>query len=188
MPRAGLSPAVVVAEAARLVDEGGWERLTLQELAGRLGVRLPSLYKHIESLESLRDDIGLVALRELEEALTSAAVGRSGPDALRAVAHAYRAYAQAHPGRYAATIRAPNSREEERTKMADSLLKLLRAVLAGYGLEGDAVVHAIRILRAGLHGFVSLEAAGSFGTPEDVEITFDLLILTLHESLARRTS
>ena len=66
MPRAGLSRSVVIAEAAELVDEVGWDRLTMASVADRLGVRLPSLYKHIGSLDELRRGIGLLALSELE--------------------------------------------------------------------------------------------------------------------------
>ena len=108
MPRVGLSRPVVVAEAARLADETGWSHLTVAALAKRFGVKLPSLYKHIDSLEGLRREVGALALRELGGELQAAAVGRSGSDALRAMASAYRAYARAHPGRYAATLAAPH--------------------------------------------------------------------------------
>ncbi|WP_374970598.1 TetR family transcriptional regulator [Terrabacter sp. BE26] len=54
MPRAGLSSSSVVAAAAELADEAGWERLTLAALAARLRVRLSSLYKHIDSLDEPR--------------------------------------------------------------------------------------------------------------------------------------
>ncbi|GAB3952288.1 hypothetical protein GCM10027614_55720 [Micromonospora vulcania] len=47
MPRVGLNQQTVVREAARLADEVGYQQLTLAALAGRLGVALPSLYKHV---------------------------------------------------------------------------------------------------------------------------------------------
>lgn len=185
MPRAGLSSTTVVAEAACLVDEVGWEQLTMAALADRLGVRLPSLYKHIDSLDGLRRSIGLLALSELLGVLSSAAVGRAGVDALRAVSRAYRAYANSHPGRYVATIRAPGAGDAARAALAESLLGVVRAVLAGYGLQGDAAIDATRVLRAGLHGFVSLEAAGGFGIPQDLNASFEALIWSLHGSLTR---
>jgi len=46
----------------------------------------------------------------------------------------------------------------------------------------------VRIARAGLHGFVSLEAAGGFGLPRDVDRTFDRLIETLHTGLTSAAS
>ena len=47
-PRAGLDPAVVVASAAGLADEVGLTNVTMGLLGERLGVRAPSLYKHID--------------------------------------------------------------------------------------------------------------------------------------------
>ena len=51
MPRAGLNTDRVVAAAAELADEVGLDQLTLAALAARLGVRQPSLYKHVASIE-----------------------------------------------------------------------------------------------------------------------------------------
>ena len=39
------------------------------------------------------------------------------------------------------------------------------AVLRGYGLEGDDAIHAVRIIRAALHGFVTLETGGGLRDP-----------------------
>jgi AcrR family transcriptional regulator len=175
----------VISEAAELVDEVGWDQLTLASVADRLGVRLPSLYKHIGSLDDLRRGIGLLALAELRDVLASAAIGRSGPDALREVALAYAAYARAHPGRYASTIAAPSPGEQERAELAGRVLEVVFAVLAGYGLVGDDAVHATRVMRAALHGFVTLEASGGFGMPQDIAVSFEYLIGTLDDSLAR---
>ena len=97
-----------MAEAERLADEGGLAQLTLAALALRLGVRQPSLYKHIDGLPGLRRSIAVRAKLELTDVLGSAAVGRSRDDAVVALADAYRAWALAHPGRYQAAQRAPD--------------------------------------------------------------------------------
>jgi AcrR family transcriptional regulator len=184
VPRAGLSRSVVVSEAAELVDEVGWDQLTLASVADRLGVRLPSLYKHIGSLDDLRRGIGLLALDEMRDVLASAAIGRSGPGALREVALAYGAYARAHPGRYASTVAAPGPGDDERAALGGRVLEVVFAILAGYGLAGDDAVHATRVMRAALHGFVTLEAGGGFGMPQDVAVSYEHLIRTLDESLS----
>src|SRR5262249_53912537 len=54
MPRAGLDSESVVAAAAAMADEDGLEAVTLTRLAGRLGVRTPSLYAHVRGLDDLR--------------------------------------------------------------------------------------------------------------------------------------
>ena len=55
--------------------------------------------------------------------------------------------------------------------------------LAGYGLTGDDAIDATRAFRAALHGFVSLEAAGGFGLPQDVDRSFHKLVDALKRSL-----
>ena len=64
MPRAGLSPDLIVSEAARLADEVGRDRLTLTELAKRFGVAQPSLYKHVNGLDALQRLLAVRVLRE----------------------------------------------------------------------------------------------------------------------------
>ncbi|MFL1381484.1 MULTISPECIES: TetR/AcrR family transcriptional regulator [unclassified Nocardiopsis] len=176
MPRVGLTPELVVAEAARLVDEEGWEALSLAAVAKRFGVAVPSLYKHVEGLPGLRSRIALLAANEIGEAVQRAAVGRSGADALRSCADAYRAYAHAHPGRYAALQGLPRVVAATEVKLDTDPVAVLAAVLRGFGIDEDRSVHAIRALRSALHGFVDLEVQGGFGLPEDVDESFALLV------------
>lgn len=187
MPRAGLSNAVVVREAADVADAVGLDRLSLAAVAERLGVRLPSLYKHIASLDGLRRDVAVLAVGELGRALAPAALGRSRGDALHAVAQAYRTYARAHPGRYAATVRAPAEGDEEHEAASAGVLDVVFAVLAGFGLSGEDAIDATRALRATLHGFVALEAGGGFGLPQDVDRSFDRMVSGFERALVTRT-
>jgi AcrR family transcriptional regulator len=177
MPRVGLDAEAVVRSASELADSEGLGALTLARLAHEVGVRPPSLYAHVDGLEDLRRRIGALGARELAEVLGTAAAGRAGRDALEAVAHAYRGYAREHPGRYAALQPAGRGAE------AQAVVDVVLAVLRGYGLEGEGAIHAVRAIRAGLHGFVSLEAEGGFGMPLSVDESFNRLVTLLHEGL-----
>ena len=176
MPRPGLTPHGVVGEAARVADDVGLDRLTLAAVAQRLGVAVPSLYKHVPGLDELHRRLAVTALRELGGALSNAAVGRARGDALRAMADAYRDYAQRHPGRYAATLRAPALGDDEHVAAAENGLGVVYGVLAGYGLTGPDAVDATRCLRSALHGFVALQSAGGFEMPQDVDRSFARLV------------
>src|SRR5215472_13481724 len=57
--RAGLDTATVVRAAAELADASGLDSLTLAGLAEHLGVRVPSLYNHVEGLPGLRRSLAL---------------------------------------------------------------------------------------------------------------------------------
>jgi AcrR family transcriptional regulator len=179
----GLDPARVVDEAARIADAEGLPALTLARVAGELGVRPPSLYNHVDGRAGLVRSVALLGLRELTARLRDAAVGRAGRDALTATARAYRDYALAHPGRYAATVTAPAPGDEEHVAAAGETVDVVLAVLRGWDLDGDEAIHAARVFRSAVHGFVVLEAAGGFGIPLDLDASFDRLIATLSTGL-----
>ncbi len=185
MPRQGLDAAQVLDAAAALADECGLERLSLTQIAARLGVRPPSLYNHVAGRDALLRQIKLRGLRELGELIASAAAGLAGEPALHATAHAYRAYAHAHPGIYAATLAAVSEPDAELSLAAERLLKLLAAILRHWELEGEQTTDAIRALRSALHGFVSLEQSGGFAMPRDLDGSFGAMIEMLAAGLRR---
>ena len=181
--RAGLSPAAVVATAAELADSDGLHELTLASIAGAVGVRTPSLYSHVAGLDDVRRRLALLALGEMDAVLRSAVMGRAGEEALVALAHAYRGYALRHPGRYAATVRAPDPADAELAAAGAATVEPLFAVLRGYGLQDEEAVHAARAVRSALHGFVALETAGGFGIPVDIEASFEAMVAALARGL-----
>ena len=184
MPRAGLNEAVVIAEAERIADEVGLGHLTMAAVAERLGVRQPSLYKHVANMADLQRSLALRAKWDLAGTLGRAAVGRARGDAVLSIAHAYRAFAKAHPGRYAAAERAPVPGDLEDEAASRAAAQVVFDVLAPYELRDDAAVDAVRALRSALHGFVTLETAGGFGLPVDIDRSFTRLVGGLVRALS----
>ncbi len=174
--RVGLDQAAVVEAAARLVDEEGLEQLSLGRLAERLGVRTPSLYNHIAGLPGLKRDLALYCLREVLNRLLRATTGKSRSEAIFAFADAYRTYARETPGRYALTLQAPDPGDRELQAISQQLIEVALAILAPYKLSEENAIHAIRSLRSIVHGFISLESAGAFAMPVDLDASFHWLI------------
>ena len=164
VPRAGLSSAAVIERAAELLDEHGSESLNLAAVATSFGVKIPSLYKHVDGVQGLWRGIMLAAKAELTAAMEQAAVGRSRDDAIRGIAVAYRNWALRHPGQYPLTVRAaaPDDADDEAVSAAS----------------------ATRFLRSALHGFVSLETGGAFELPVDRERSFSALVESVVTALA----
>lgn len=168
--------------ALDVVDAGGptgFADLTLAKVAAKAGVAAPSLYKHVGSLAHLRREVTVVAVQELTATGTSATVGRAGADALRALAGAWRDYAHARPGRYAATqIGAdPDDPADARLReVGAESVQTVVSVLRGFGLPDERVIDAVRAVRAGVHGFVTLELGGGFRMREDVDQSFAVLL------------
>jgi AcrR family transcriptional regulator len=184
VPRAGLSSQDVVAAAADLADEAGYTELTMGRVAQRLGIRTPSLYKHVDDLADLRHRVATQAMTELGEAVRDALQGRSGLDALTAMLTAIRAYVTAHPGRYAATTGAQFTGPDDPLLTASSrLLGSIAAMLRGYGIDNTEMDHAIRTLRCTIHGYAALQADDGFQRNADPEETFDWMIRFLDRGL-----
>ncbi len=183
MPRAGLSAELIVAEAARLVDEVGRERLSLSELAKRLGVAPPSLYKHIDGLDGLDRLLAVVVLREVGDTMRRACTGRAAADAVSALARSYRAYGLAHPGRYGYVVRAPAPEDDALAAAAAEIVSIFDDVFAAFQIPESDVVDAARFVRSALHGFVSLELGGGFGLPRSADASFQRLVAAVSRAL-----
>lgn len=184
--RPGLDRAAVVRAAAGLVNAEGLEALTVNRLARELCVQPPSLYNHVDGLPDLLHELALLSTRELGQRIAGAAIGKSGPPALRAVAQAYRAYIKERPGLYAAGLRAAGNRQPVDSELAaaeEQVVQVVLAVVASFGLSGENAVHAVRGLRSVVHGFATLEMAGGFGLPLDCDESFGRLVEVLIRGL-----
>jgi AcrR family transcriptional regulator len=184
--RPGLDSRVIVGQAAELADERGLDSVTLANLAERLNVRAPSLYNHIDSVDELHHQLSLFALQALANAVSQAAIGRTGPEGILAIASAYRAYAKRHPGMYRATLRAARPDDAEMQRVSLELLGVIRAVLVPFELDDTTAIHTIRGFRSIVHGFVSLEAAHGFGLPQSIDDSFRFIISSFISGLSGR--
>ena len=138
-----------IVEAARaLLEEEGEAGLSMRRLAGRLGIRAPSLYKHVPDKAEL--EIALMA-DGLED--FGAALRRAGPG-LGGLAAAYRSWALEHPHLYRLMTDRPLPRERLPAGVEERAAEPIVAAL------GDA--DRARAAWAAAHGLASLELAGRF--------------------------
>jgi AcrR family transcriptional regulator len=184
MPRSGLAAADVVRAGAEIADELGYHRLTLGLLAQRLGIRSPSLYKHVSGLGDLQHRIATLAMTEFGEMIRDAVAGLAGRDALSALANAARGYVAAHPGRYIATVGAEFTGPGDPLLTATTrVIEVISAVLRGYRISDDDMVDAIRAVRCTLHGFATLQATNGFQWGGDIDESFEKLVNFMHNGL-----
>ena len=176
--KVGVTLDAVVAAATVVADRDGLAALSLGPVAAALGVRPPSLYAHVDGLDGLRRQLCLAAGRELGARMRAAADGADDPvAALTAIGTAYRTFARAHPGLYAALLPVPRADEDpEGAAAVAAPVEVLVEVLTGLGVEPARHVDLIRALRAMLHGFVDLENGHGFGYADPVDRSFDVAL------------
>jgi AcrR family transcriptional regulator len=156
-----LSPRArqILAAARKLLESEGPDALSMRNLADRLGMRAPSLYKHFPSKEALEG--ALISQGFAEQAqLFEAALETSG-DPIVAMAEAYRSYARRHPHLY----RLMYDRSLNRSLLTpgseqSAALPVIRAA-------GDDLVLA-RAIWAFAHGMTTLELSDRF--PDDADL------------------
>jgi len=164
-----------IAGAARaLLDAEGPEALTMRRVAGVLGIKAPSLYKHLPDKAALEALVVAAGFAELAAALAAAADGAAAADKahrgdaadaagkLTAIAGAYRAYAVAHPHLY----RLMNYQPLRRDLLPDGLEARAAQPLAEAAGYDEA---RARAMWAFAHGMVSLEIDGRFPPRADLD-------------------
>jgi AcrR family transcriptional regulator len=183
MARAGLTTDRVVAAAADLADEVGFENVTVTALARQFGVKDASLYSHVKNVQELRSRIALLAAGEMIDRIATAVAGRAGKDALVAFAGAYREYALERPGRYRATHMQLDPAVAAESTAGRRTAEVTYGMLRAYGLSEPDLTDAVRLLRSTFHGYCSLEAIGGFGAPRDVQTSWERALGALHVAL-----
>ncbi|MBF0663094.1 TetR/AcrR family transcriptional regulator, partial [Rhodococcus sp. (in: high G+C Gram-positive bacteria)] len=63
--RRTLTREKVVATALDIVEELGWEQLTMSTLSARLGIVAASLYNHVRNLDDVRSAVQVRAMTDL---------------------------------------------------------------------------------------------------------------------------
>lgn len=171
--KAGLDKDIILKTAADLADAEGIANVTLKALAEKLGVKPPSLYKHINGLEELNKALMLYGWKSLEKKVTRAAVGKSKEDAIRAIFYAYRDYVKEHPGVFEAMQWYNMYQSEENLQATEEIVAVLFQVLSAYDLQEEQKVHIVRMFRVFLQGFLMVEIHGGFGNPASITESFD---------------
>jgi AcrR family transcriptional regulator len=174
----------IVGAARDILDADGQTGLTMQAVAARVGVRSPSLYKHVRSRDDL---VGLVATSVAQE--LAARLGAIGGDAgdprgqLIELAHLLRRFAHAQPEQYRLLF-APASEASRATPeaLASSVAPLIDITtrLAGRG----QALEAARTATAWATGFIAMEFAGAFRLGGDVDDAYDYGISRIADALA----
>ena len=145
MPRQGLNTETVVKTAALLIEENGYESLTLHKLASKLNVKPASLYTHIQGIDELYVSLADMALKQLSSMMLDAAKGKKRGDALRAVATAYCEYVKQNPEMYRIIMKIPHSNSEELIKTGRAVKSILFDVLSQYTKENDIKINFVKI-------------------------------------------
>ncbi|MDP9865937.1 MULTISPECIES: TetR/AcrR family transcriptional regulator [Streptosporangium] len=160
--------AEIVTVARELLEEEGRDALTMRALADRLGIRAPSLYKHLPDKAAVEAalmergfaEIGTALYAALQAALGSAPRG----EPVDAVLRAYRRTALAHPNLYRLATSGPLPRQ----RLAPGLEEW--AGTPFFLAAGEP--YLAQALWSFAHGMVILELDGRYPDGSDLDRTW----------------
>lgn len=172
----------IIAQAQQLIEADGLAALSLAKLAEVLGVKAPSLYRHVGHKVDLLQAVNLMTVEQLFAAMHAARApvddgAAADPQAqLLAIFHAFRHFAHRHPQTYTLLF----SLQAEGERPAEDHLAGLAGSLQSIIAEISGESHALAALRGALalaHGYVMLELNRQLRRGGDLDQTFEQVVI-----------
>ncbi|MDV7241070.1 MULTISPECIES: TetR/AcrR family transcriptional regulator [Rhodococcus] len=173
--RRTLTREKVVDAAIDIIDELGWDPLSMTSLSARLEVVTASLYNHVRNLDDVRGAVQVRTMAELGAHLRETAMGRTGVDGLRALVDAHRAWATEHPHRYRTLTTSPVDRDAFISAALDANMAL-RTMLKSCGVPPEDTLDAAVSIFAAMHGFVMLVNTDFLGDELDLDSIYESVL------------
>lgn len=154
----------IVGVARAVLDAEGADAVTMRRIGADLGIRAPSLYKHVDGKAAIEVLLAEDALLEIGSALHAAVArpGRRGP--VDALCTAYRTYGDGCPNLYR-LVTGPSFPRAALTAGLEDWAGEPFALATGDAQRGQA-------LWAWVHGMVSLEIDARFTPGSDLDRTW----------------
>jgi AcrR family transcriptional regulator len=149
----------IVATARQLLETNGPEAVTMRAIATKLGIKAPSLYKHIRDKAEL--EAALITEGFTEQAEAFEKVVNNSPHPAQQFGATYRSWALRHPHLYQLMTGGPLPRDLLPAGLEDRAAAPLVAAARG---DHDRA----RAAWAFAHGMVSLELADRFPPGSDL--------------------
>lgn len=165
------SSEAIVAAARAILEADGFDAVTMQAVAARVGVRAPSLYKRVADRSALIRAVTDAIIEELATALRVPDTARDAADELRAIADRFRAFVHANPAGYGLLFA---NLSPDIAPDGAALAALGRPIVAATARlvgDGDAL-SAARTFVAWAHGFTGMELAGGFRLGGDIDAAY----------------
>ncbi|RKN38259.1 TetR/AcrR family transcriptional regulator [Micromonospora endolithica] len=151
--------AELIAAARHLLETEGAEAITIRRLGAAVGIRGPSVYKHVPDKARIEDALAAAGLAEQADALQDV------PATFTTIARAYRTWALSHPHMH----RLINDRPLNRAQLPVGLEDRAAAPLvAAYDGDRDMA----RAAWATIKGLVDLELADRFPPDTDIDAIY----------------
>lgn len=172
--------AAILKQSWQIVEEEGWEALSIRKIADAIEYSTPVVYKHFENKDAILEAFSQAGYAMMADSLHQAQAKHTTPsDQLRAIADAYWQFAHQHPRHYQIMYGLGMPPCEQVHQITE--LKQISDVI------NTSIEHAIRISKnpntdvhfktttfwSILHGMVAMTLISAPGCPERAKRTLD---------------
>ncbi len=176
-----VSREIVIQATSDIVNKDGLNKVSLKVIAEKLGIRTPSLYNHIESLDDLLLEVAHKGMREMNSQMIKAAIGNFGDTAIKCISIAYFNFIISNPGVYETIQWATWHGNNETLEIFDEYKSLLEKLILSCNLNTKNTGEVLSVL----HGYSTLQLGKSFLSKEEaikgLVDSIDTVLLGIHK-------
>lgn len=143
-----------------------------KKIAADLISEMEAYFGKVDTIPQMKQALAIAGYQGLQRHIEKAVAGKTGADAVRAMAHAMRSFALGSPGLAVASFRDPDVDNPEYQKAAGQLAQTVLRIFAEAGVTDEAAKHAIRILKSLVRGFVLGEMSAPVARPIDYQKSY----------------
>lgn len=181
-----ISKNMVIETASDLADVSGLSSVSLKAVAEKLGIRTPSLYNHINSLDDLLRAVAHQGMREMNNRMAHSALGKIGDTAIQAVCAEYFQCMIEHPGVYETIQWVGWHRDEETERLMGDYQSLLSTLVLSCGLDDRYTAEIVALLTGMIHGYTTLQLGMALADGESAKADLYNAIDTVLIGIAKK--
>ncbi|MGC5054745.1 TetR/AcrR family transcriptional regulator [Micromonospora sp. DT48] len=167
---------LIITAARELAEAEGWEAVTTRRLAERVEYSQPVLYSHFNGKDAIVSAVALDGFSQLAVHLSQARQAAAEPgQALRAVSHAYLAFATERPALYQAMFILPTDLKFASTETPAPLRASFDEFVNCFPPENERRELFAEVVWSALHGITVLAGSGRI-PPDGQEERVDLIV------------
>lgn len=183
MPRTGLSKEEIIEKAAALANEKGLSYLTVTTLSEYLGIKKPSLYNHVKTIDDVHYKLMIYGWKKVSEEIVTGIDSGDPNENLKIFGRAFYRFAIENPGVFEAMLWYNKYSDDSLLEATEGLYSFFFEQTDGLDIDRKVANHLLRTYRAFIEGFIMLQIHNSFGNPISVDESFEISINVLISGL-----
>ena len=174
MPRTGLSKEEIIEKAATLANEKGLSYLTVTTLSDYLGIRKPSLYNHVKTIDELHYKLMIYGWKKVSEELVVGIDSDNPKENLVNYGKAFYRFAMENPGVFESMLWYNKYSDDSLIEATEGLYSFFFEQTDNLSIDRKVANHLLRTYRAFIEGFIMLQIHDSFGNPISIDESFEI--------------